>query len=106
MTKVEIMPGVCGLKAIVTAESEDGMEVKVKVDSPCGGIRKMMEAVGEDLDAYGLLFQKPGAGELYEAASRNCPHGTCVVPSGILKCIEAECKMALPRDASIHFIQD
>lgn len=103
MTKLEIMPGVCGLTATVTAESEDGMEVKVQVDSPCGGIKKMMEELGEDLDSYELLFQKPGTGALYEAA-KNCPHGACVVPAGILKCIEAECKMALPKDVSMKFL--
>jgi len=104
MTKLEIMPGVCGLTAVVEAESEDGMDVTVKVDSPCGGIRKVMEEIGGELDAYGLLFQKPGTGALYEAAAKHCPHGTCVVPAGILKCIEAECKMALPKDVSMRFL--
>ena len=61
MTKVEIMPGVCGLTALVTAESEDGMDVTVKVESKCGGVQKMMEEAGEDLDAMELCFQKPSA---------------------------------------------
>lgn len=104
MTKVEIMPGVCGLTALVTAESEDGMDVTVKVESKCGGVRKMMEEAGEDLDAMELCFQKPGAGPLYEAAAKYCPHAACPVTAGILKCIEAECKMALPKDASIRFV--
>ena len=54
MTKVEIMPGVCGLTALVTAESEDGMDVTVRVESKCGGVQKMMEEVGEELDAMEL----------------------------------------------------
>ena len=104
MTKVEIMPGVCGLTALVTAESEDGMEAKVTVETQCGGIRKVMEEVGDELDAYDICLQKPGTGALYEAAAKHCPHAACPVIAGIIKCIEAECKMALPKDASIRFI--
>ena len=65
---------------------------------------KMMEEAGEDLDAMELCFQKPGAGPLYEAAAKYCPHAACPVTAGILKCIEAECKMALPKDVSIRFV--
>ena len=104
MTKVEIMPGVCGLTALVTAESEDGMEAKVTVETQCGGIRKVMEEVGDELDAYDICFQKPGTGALYEAAAKHCPHAAWPGIAGIIKCIEAECKMALPKDASIRFI--
>ena len=104
MTKVEIMPGICGLTAIVTAESEDGMDVTVKVESKCKDVTKMMEEVGEDLDAMEILFHKPGEGPLYEAASKYCPHAARPVTSGILKCIEAECHMALPKDVSIKFL--
>ncbi len=104
MTKVEIMPGICGLTTIVTAESEDGMDVTVKVESKCKDVTKMMEEVGEELDAMEILFHKPGAGPLYEAAAQHCPHAACPTTSGILKCIEAECHMALPKDVSIKFL--
>ena len=46
MTKVRIDPGICGMIATVTAESDDGMEVTVTVDSPCKGVKAMMEALG------------------------------------------------------------
>jgi hypothetical protein len=104
MTKVKIEPGVCGLITNVEAFSEDGMEVKVTVKSGCESINKMIEALGDEFDAFEVCLVKPGTGPFYEYASKNLPgHAACPTISGIIKCIEAECKLALPRDVSITF---
>ena len=97
MTKVKIEPGVCGLPTIVTAEAdEDQLEVK-----------KMLQAVGDTFDPYELCLVKPGCGPLYAYASQNFPgHCSCPVIAGITKCAEAECGLALKKDATIHFIPD
>ncbi|MGN1014909.1 MAG: DUF6951 family protein [Butyricicoccus sp.] len=106
MTKVEVNPGVCGMTAVLTAQSEDGMDVTISIDTPCEGCRSMVQELGTELDAYEVVFHRPGTGPVYEAASRHCPHGTCPVPAALLKCIEAECKLALPRDAEIRFLTE
>lgn len=104
MTKVTINPGVCSLITKVTAHSEDQMDVNVKVDSMCYSIRKMFEELGEDFDAFEICLKKPGENEFYEYAKEHFPgHASCPAIAGIVKCIEAECKLALPRDASIIF---
>lgn len=75
MTKVKIDPGVCGLITAVEAESEDGMEVTLKVKSGCESIRKMFEELGDTFDAYELCLGKPGTGPLYELRyRRGGPH--------------------------------
>lgn len=104
MTKLEISPGVCGLTTIVTAESEDDADVTVTIDSKCKFVTKMMEEVGTELDAYEICFDKPGNGPLYEAASEHLAHMACPTVAGIIKCIEAECHLALPKDVSFKFI--
>ena len=107
MTKVRIEPGVCGLITTVTAESEDQQEVTIMVASGCESVRKMMEALGDTFDTYELCLTKPGVGPLYEYASENFPgHASCPVIAGIIKCAEAECKLALKRDVSIQFVED
>jgi len=101
MTKVRIDPGVCGMTALVTAHSDDGMDVTVTVESSCKGV---MGLAGE-YDAYELCFAKPGENPLYEYAAENFPsHGGCPVIAGITKCVEAECRLALKKDVSIQFI--
>lgn len=104
MTKVRIDPGVCGFVTSVTAHSEDQMEVTVQVKSGCESVRKMMEELGDTFDAYELCLTKPGTGPLYDWAGEHFPvHAACPVINGILKCVEAECRLALPRDAAIKF---
>ncbi|MDD3340102.1 MAG: hypothetical protein PHS82_14745 [Lachnospiraceae bacterium] len=107
MTKVRINPGVCGFKTTVTAESEDQMEVKVKVSSGCGSVKKMMEELGDTYDAFDVCLTKPGINTFYEYASEHFPgHAACPIISGIVKCIEAECRLALKADASIEFVEE
>jgi len=107
MTKVRVEPGVCGQTAVVQAVSEDGMTVKITVESPCAAIQGMMASLGEEFDAYELCLARPGANALYEyAAEKLLMHAGCPVLAGIAKCAEVECRLALPKDAAICFIKD
>ena len=102
MKILRVMPGVCGLETVLTAESEDGSEVTLKAESACGAVRKLIESLEQPLDAYEVCFIKPGEGPVYEAAS--ClSHAACPIPSAIIKCLEAECGLALPKDVSMKF---
>lgn len=83
------------------------MEVKLHVSSGCAAVQKMMAALGDTFDAYELCLAKPGAGPLFEFAGENFPvHAGCPVIAGITKCVEAECRLALPKDASIRFVEE
>jgi len=105
MTKVQINPGICGFVASVEAVSEDQQMVNLNIKSGCSGIRKLAEKLGDEVDAYEVCLCKPGSGEIYELAQETCPgHAACPVISGILKCIEVECKLALPQNAEIKFM--
>lgn len=104
MTTVEINPGACGLITEVTAESEDQMDVIVKVKSGCPNIQKMFEELGDTFDAFDVCLKRPGENEFYEYALRNFPgHAACPTIAGIIKCVEAECRLALPKDVEIRF---
>ena len=104
MTKVTINPGPCGFVTAVECVSEDGMDAKVAVKSGCQSIRDMMEALGDTFDSYEICLKHPGEGEFYEYAKEHFPvHAACPVLIGIVKCIEAECKLALPQNVSIEF---
>ena len=104
MTKVTVDPGVCGLMTLVEAASEDQAEVLLKVRSGCPSVEKIMEELGEVFDAYELCLAKPGADPLHEYAAAHFPgHASCPVLAGIIKCAEVECRLALPKNASISF---
>ena len=105
MKKLLIDPGVCGFRTLVTAvydEEED--EVTLRVDSGCQHVREMMDALGDTFDSFALCLSRPGKNELYQFTAEHFPpHAACPVLAGIVKCAEAECGLALPRDASITF---
>ena len=104
MTKVSINPGVCGLITTEEAQSDDQMEVKVTVKSGCEAVRKMMEELGDTFDAFACCLGKPGTSVFYDYAREHFPgHASCPTLAGILKCMEVECGLALPKEASITF---
>ncbi len=104
MTKVKINPGVCGLVTAVEAVSEDGMDVTLTVKSGCEAVNKMFKELGTTFDSFELCLVKPGAGPFYEFASENFPgHCACPTISGIIKAVEVECKLALPKNVEIVF---
>lgn len=105
MTKVQINPGICRLVTTVTAESEEQMDVTVKVKSACESVRKMCEELGDNFDAFEVCLKKPGEGGMYEYAAKHFPgHASCPTIAGIIKCIEVECKLALPAEVEIKFV--
>jgi len=107
MKKAVIDAGVCGFKTTVSAESEDGREAALSVQSDCEHITKMMNTLGNTFDAFEVCLVRPGKGVLYEYAVDSYPaHAACPVIAGITKCIEAECGLALPRDAYIKFVDE
>lgn len=107
MTKVKINPGACGLITTAEAISEDGMEVKLIVQSACKSIGQMFKVLGDTFDAYELCLSKPGANIFYDYAKEHLPgHASCPVIAGIVKAAEAECNLALPKNAVIEITKE
>ena len=106
MTKVKVEPGICGFTTIVTADTNEEEEVTLKVSTGCESVKNMMAALGDTFDGIELCLAKPGTGLFYDYAKEHFPvHAACPVINGILKCIEAECMLALKKDASITFLE-
>lgn len=108
MTHVIVEPGVCGLVADVKVETLDRYKVKIDIDTKCKMIAKLVADLGESVDAFALLGMSRGAeAPLLDLGRRGTRiHAACPVMAGIAKAVEAECQLALPRDAHIRFVQD
>src|SRR6056297_1729126 len=100
MTKVRIDAGVCGFITEVTAESDDGQNVRLDFSSTCPHVMKAAESL-KLVDAYVEIFAKPAQTQTYAELSAHLPHAACPVYAGVLKAIEAAAGLALPRPASI-----
>ena len=104
MKKIKINPGVCGLESVITVHSDDGMDAAVTVETACPAVKKMAEALEQPLSAYEICFLKPGQGPVY-AAAEHLAHAACPVPAAVIKAVEAECGLALAKDAVIAFVE-
>ena len=101
MTRVVIQSGSCGFTVTVTAERNADRTVRIELDTECEMVRAMQE------DLQGLDRMAPLTGfqnnPVYRSAASRLKHVSCPVPSGILKAIEVETGMNVPRDAIIAF---
>jgi hypothetical protein len=97
MVEIKVNPGVCGFIANLKFNSEDAQMVNVSVQTGCTYVQEFVAALGE-LDAFIECLGKFGTGTVSEMAHKYCKHSACPVPSAILKGIEVECGLALPKN--------
>lgn len=104
MTHVIVEPGVCGLTADIKAEAVDMGEVNITIDTKCPMIAELVEGLEQPVDAFEILGMS-GDDPLLESARQGTRiHAACPTIAGIVKAVEVAAQMALPRDASIKFV--
>ena len=101
MVKVQIDPGICGLKTTLTVTTQDMQNASVHIESQCPGINDM-QAELENIDCFEECFAKFDTSKVYECAGRHIKHLSCPVPSAIIKGLEAACGFALPKNVDVQ----
>lgn len=101
MTKVIVNPGICGFTVVISAEKNNGKSVMISLDTECEMVQKMRDDVLR-LDMRSAFIGQ-GSNPVYRSAGKHLKHAACPVPSGILKALEVELGLCIPKDASITF---
>ena len=99
MASAEIESGICGFCTTVTTTIE-GRKVRVEFETDCGYVEQLAEALTE-VDPYKEISYRGEGPVTLKLAAEHLVHPACPVPSGIIKAIEVEAGLALPKDASI-----
>ncbi len=104
MTKVVVFSGICGFSTEIIAEKAEAKKINIKIESEC----EMVKAMAQDIMTLEMMAAFTGFmnNPVYRAASRHLRHVACPVPSGILKALEVEAGLCLPKDVSIRFIKE
>ena len=104
MTKIRIQPGACGMVVTVEVKKKDKKTFTVAITSEC----KMAEKLGTELTELTLMdaFKRVQDNPVYIKGATCLKHVACPVPSGILKALEVEGGLAVPRDVTIVFEKD
>ena len=104
MTKVIVNAGACGFTVTITAEKDTGKKIRVSLDTECEMVKKMQEDISF-LDMR-TVFTGHLNNPVYRSAAKYLQHVACPVISGILKAVEVEAGLALPKDVRIVFSKD
>ena len=104
MAKAEIQSGICGFCTTVKTTSE-GRTVRVAFETDCGYVEQLAECLTE-VDPFREISYRGEGPVTLKLAAEHLVHPACPVPSGIIKAIEVEAGLALPRDASIKPSRD
>ncbi|GAB1483102.1 hypothetical protein MASR2M78_19180 [Treponema sp.] len=97
MTVIDVDPGICGFVSRVSVVSEDGQMCKVRVATGCESVKALVDELGE-LDSFDVAFKNFSENPVYLAASKHYKHAACPLPSAIIKAVEIECHLALPKE--------
>jgi hypothetical protein len=99
MSKAEIQSGICGHVSTVEAKM-DGKVCKVSITSTCKAIQELAQELTE-VNPMMEISCKRATPQTLQMGLKHCYHAACPVPVGIIKAIEVEAKLALPKDAII-----
>jgi hypothetical protein len=104
MASAEIESGICGFCTTVKTTAE-GRRVRVEFETSCGYVEQLAEALTE-VDPYREISYRGEGPVTLRLAAEHLVHPACPVPSGIIKAIEVEAGLALPKEASIKPSKD
>jgi hypothetical protein len=105
LAQAEVDAGDCGYSAKIHVTQLDAKHVQVVVDSDC----QQITAMNTDLSCMQWkgkgheVFKSISDSIVYQSAAKRIRHTGCPVPAVILKTIEIEVGIALPKDVTIKF---
>jgi hypothetical protein len=99
MSKAEINAGVCQHVTTVEAKME-GKLCKLSITSDCKAIEQLAEALPEVTPMLEISCKR-ATPQILQMGMKHCYHAACPVPVGIIKAVEVEGKLALPKDVLI-----
>ena len=104
MTKIRIQPGACGMPVMVEVQKKDKKTFAITITSECEMVGKLGKEITELtlMDAFKRLTDNP----VYTKGASCLRHVSCPVPCGILKALEVEAGLNVPKDCIIHFVKD
>lgn len=101
-TVINVEPGICGFGCIVQAKKINKRNIKISVsESNCEMVMKMSQLL-KDISIR-ELFLPVTKNPIFLISERSKCHPSCIIPFAILKAVEVEMGVALPKRASIEF---
>jgi hypothetical protein len=104
MTTVIVNSGACGFTITIKAKKGKEKKIDLSLDTACEMVQKMLADIATVDHRVTLIGFRDNP--IYLSAAKHLKHVACPVPSAILKAIEAETGMNVPKDARIEFVRE
>jgi len=104
MSKSEISSGICGHVTHVEA-AKDGKVCRLRITSDCKAVQQLAQELTE-VNPLMEISARRAIPQTLSMGLKHCIHAACPVPVGIIKAVEVEAKLALPKDAVIKVSKD
>ena len=104
MTRVRVHPGACGFTVTVEVTKKGEKGFAVQLETECEMVAQLAGELGDltMMDAFKRFLDNP----VYRKAATCLRHVACPVPSGILKALEVEAGLNVPKNVTITFLDD
>jgi hypothetical protein len=100
MSKVTLDAGACGFKVVITAMESGARRYRIELVSPCEMVKELSEQL--NTREFGPeVFKTIIDSEIHRLCSKHISHTSCPLPSAILKAIEVEAGLAVPKDVTM-----
>ncbi len=105
--KATVDPGICGFKAVIKAECNDGMTAAVNIVSSCETMQQVNQQISQVGPINVVMELNPNtesavlkiAGEVL--VKKGCCEA-CIVPAAAVKATQVAAGLALPKDVTIQ----
>lgn len=104
MTTVVVNSGACGFTITIKAKKGKEKMIAISMDTDCEMVQKMLADIATVDHRVTLIGFRDNP--IYLSAAKHLKHVACPVPSAILKAIETETGMNVPKDARIEFVRE
>lgn len=104
MTTVVVNSGACGFSVTIQAMKGKEKKIALSLDTPCEMVQQMLADIATVDQRVTLTGFRDNP--IYLSAAKHLKHVACPVPSAILKAIETETGMNVPKDVRIEFIRE
>lgn len=109
MTKIHVQAGACGFNTTVTVTRVDCDEedylVDIQIETESDNVKRLAKVLTQ-VDGMEESFKSFMSSKIFELGAQQGLHVACPVPTAIIKAIEVECGLNVPRNVEITFLQD
>jgi hypothetical protein len=100
MTRITLDAGACGFTVVIKAKESGDRRCRIELVSPCEMAKELNEEL-KNREFGPEVFSSIVDSEINRLSAKHIRHTSCPLPSAILKAIEVEAGLAVPKDVTM-----